>query len=786
MLNIVDRKLCSGCGACYNLCPVNAISMVEDNEGFKYPVIDEEKCTNCGLCTKSCPVANPKYENEKEPKCFAYMANDEIRKNSASGGAFAQLANLFIQDGGYVVGVVYTKDWGAEHIVSNKVEDIARMQSSKYFQSDMTQCYKQIKQILEEDKKVLFSGTPCQVAGLKAFLRKDYDDLYCLDLICHGVPSRKVFKKYLDETYGQENVKEYNFRSKEKNGWGSTTRVAFKDERIIDIDKFEDKYYEIFIKNIISRKSCSFCPFSKIQRQGDLSIGDFWGINDYNKKFNDKKGTSVILCNNNKGSYLLNLLGNSSKLLKETPLKYALNKNPNIYKASTIHKNRDLFYKNIDKMSFSDNYESVLGNKADCMILNLWPCVNYGASLTCYGVQCLAEKLGYSAKVINYVPQIKLKYKGSFAEDFAKKYLNLTTPIHTFEDCINLNKHCNNFIVGSDQVFNGNIMQTHASGMDKSIWLLDFVTGENKKLSYSASFGYSEMVFSEEIQSKMRYFLPQFDSISIREDDGLNILKEHFNLDAVQLIDGAFHIPTEKLEEMTKKYEKKEDYIACFMLPYYQKDIWYKELLPKVQEKYNLPIKYFDFKANTSVEEWLSFIKNSSFVITDSYHSVIFSVIFEKNFIHIKKAKTQSRFASLYRLLGFENLSIDESSNNIEMEKLFEPKDFSKAKKNIAKEIEKAEFWLKNAIEQPKKDNSKYEISNQIIQNQLFKTNDLEKRLNLIAQKEEIKKKYYTAKVLSKITFGKMRKKYKELKNRLKPIHKQMRQHSKFNFEYFE
>ena len=786
MKKVIDKNLCSGCGACFNLCPVNAISMIEDSEGFKYPVIDEVKCTNCGLCIKSCPVTNPNYSNFENPKCFAHMANDEIRKKSASGGVFAQLAHLFVKGGGYVVGAVFTKDWTVEHIVSNKVEDIARMQSSKYMQSDMTSCYKEIKQLLDEEKKVLFSGTPCQVAGLKSFLRKDYEKLYCLDLICHGVPSAKVFKKYLEETYGVENVKEYDFRSKIDCAWASTTRIELKNGRILKLELSENNFYKVFLSNIILRKSCANCSFSKFPRQGDLTIGDFWGVNDYNKKFNDKKGTSVILSNNKKGEDLLSLMKKTSKLLKETPLKVALKKNPNIYTSSIEHKYRDLFFKNLDKMSFDENYESVLGNKADCMVLNLWSCVNYGASLTCYGVQCLLEKLGYNTKIINYVPKIWLKYQDSFAETFAKKYLNLTKPVLSYNDFIDLNKHCPNFVVGSDQVFNGNIMQSHSSKVDNSIWLLDFVSAENKKISYSASFGFSEMIFAQEMQSKMQYYFPQFDSISVREDDGVNLLKKHFDIDSIQLIDGAFHIPQEKLDEMTKDYPKKDDYIACFMLPYYSKNTWYKELLPKIQAKYNCPIKYFDFKANLSVEEWLAFIKNSKFVVTDSYHSTVFSIIFEKDFIHIKKAKTQSRFDSLFRLLELDCISIDENTQNIDVDVLTAHKDFSNAKRIIANEVTKAENWIKASLEKSKSLNPQYIIPNEVIQTQRYKINDLEKKIQLLSQKDEIKKRYYLAKVLCKLTFGKKRKKYKEIRNKLKPIYSELRKFSKFNIENFD
>ena len=421
MTHIIEKNKCTGCNACFNICPANAISMLEDKEGFKFPIIDETKCTNCGLCSKICPVINTKYDNEENPKCFAFMANDEIRKNSASGGVFAHLAHIFINNGGYAVGAVYTNDWSVEHIVSNKLEDIAKMQSSKYLQSDTKSSYKEIKNILDQGKKVLFSGTPCQVAGLKSFLRKDYENLYSLDIVCHGVPSKKVFKKYLDEVYGIENVKSYNFRSKEKNGWSGCSKCELSTGEVILKEKKNDEFYIPFLENLILRECCGNCQFNKLPRQGDITIGDFWGIHRYNKKLNDKKGTSVVLVNNKKADYLVNLLQKNSKLLKKVPLKFSLPDNPNITTHSVIHKKRDLFYENIDKLSYKENIDYTLGDKCDCMILNLWSTVNYGAMMTCLGVQFLCEKLGQNAKVINYIPSIHLKYENSFAEKFAKK-----------------------------------------------------------------------------------------------------------------------------------------------------------------------------------------------------------------------------------------------------------------------------------------------------------------------------------------------------------------------------
>ena len=220
-----DRK-CSGCGACYNACPTNAISMQQNEEGFLYPVVDETKCSNCGLCKNICPVINLTYKNKSIPKCYAFKATNKIRQKSTSGGAFAVLAKHFIENEGYVAGAIWTDDFLVKHIVSNKIEDIEKMKKSKYLQSEIGDCYKKIKQLLESNIKVLFSGTPCQVAGLKAYLKKDYDNLFSLDLVCHGVPSSKVFQKYLQELLdNNEQILSFDFRHKKKNSDYKNTNI---------------------------------------------------------------------------------------------------------------------------------------------------------------------------------------------------------------------------------------------------------------------------------------------------------------------------------------------------------------------------------------------------------------------------------------------------------------------------------------------------------------------------------------------------------------------------------
>lgn len=763
---------CTGCGACLNVCPVGAISMLENSEGFLYPQIDEEKCMNCGLCKKTCPAINPNYKNNKSPECYAYMASDEERLKSSSGGAFPVLAHWFINNGGYVAGAVWTKDYQVEHIVSNNLDDIERMRNSKYLQSDTKNCYKEIKQLLEDDKKVLFTGTPCQVAGLKLFLQKDYNELYCVDVICHGVPSPKIFKKYIDENYDRNEIKSINLRAKHLIGvrpWHVEIGYSNNKEYILTGD---DIFYKAFLYDIALRKSCTNCNFAKLPRQGDITIGDFWGIELYDKHIDDKKGVSVLLSNNKQGETLLKVFKQNKKFIKKVPLKYSLKKNPQIYKPVTPHKNRDMFFDLLDKESLKDTLDYCLNDKCDCMIINYWSAKNYGAILTCFGLQTLLENLNKKTKVINFVPeQNKSNKVKTFSQKFAEKYLNLTKECNNYDDLINLNNCCNAFITGSDQVFNFRIMRGESNKLSPYIYLLDFVNSKNKKLSFSASTGFFYKLYNNEVKLYMEHFLKQFDEISVREFEAQKILKNEFDLDSTQIIDPVFNIPKDKLYNMCSKYDDKyqrEKYVGYFGLQYW-KDNWEFDLAKKISEKLNLPLKIMDFNVSTDVEEWLSFIKNSEFFISNSYHGIAFSIIFNRPFVQAINVSSQERFNSLFKLLEIENNSVSKF-DIINWDELLTTRDWEKINKIIKEETTRSSEWLKNALS---KEHIQTKNNQDVINYQIAKSIILK---NALKQKRIISLKYIKYKILSKILFGKKRKYYKnkriKFKNKIKELKK--------------
>jgi len=387
-MDLCDKDCCTGCMACVNICPQNCINIFLDKEGFKYPNIDQLKCINCGLCNKACPILNPlNYNNGKKTRAYAaWNLNNKIRYNSTSGGAFSALAENILENKGIVCGVELIKSLEARHIIINNIKELYKLQGSKYVQSDINHIYQDVKQYLETDVKVLFSGTPCQIAGLYGYLLKNYENLFTVELVCHGVASNLILNycvQNIDKKVGS--IVSVNFRDK-KNGWQTST-ISYKGNNIITSKSYKDLFMSTFYAGYSHRLSCYTCPFSTLPRIADLTLADFWGINEtiFSKK-EYKKGISLILVNNEKGMSLLK--SSISKLyITERPLKEALKGNRNIacargYDVYVLNKRKLLFklisnnipyktiFKKIVSVSNKQRIARIIGLKITKLIQN--------------------------------------------------------------------------------------------------------------------------------------------------------------------------------------------------------------------------------------------------------------------------------------------------------------------------------------------------------------------------------------------------------------------------------
>ena len=354
---IINEKLerenltCCGCTACYAICPKGAITMQEDSEGFKYPAIDKSKCIDCGLCCKVCPL-DKKLENVIAPAAsFACTAKDKnFARQSSSGGVFAILANMYVKEQAVIYGAAFDDNLNVCHIRADKKDELKSLYTSKYVQSDMGNTFRQVKGDLYNGKKVLFAGTPCQVAGLKSYLQKDYLNLLSVDFICHGVPSPLVWQRYIIAMEKKLNNKitEISFRDK-KDGWKNYYfKLSTANGDVFYEKHGENIYMKGFLKDLYLRPSCYDCKFKTLHRASDITLADFWGIEKIIPEINVEKGVSLCWASSEKGNTILD------KVLKQTiyeqvDLNEAIKYNPSAITSVKRHKNRNKFFEDIRK-----------------------------------------------------------------------------------------------------------------------------------------------------------------------------------------------------------------------------------------------------------------------------------------------------------------------------------------------------------------------------------------------------------------------------------------------------
>lgn len=365
----ISHERCVGCTACVNACPKHCIKMTVDQEGFAYPVINMEQCVNCGICYRSCPTISVKRQKTYPRVLGMINRSKKIRKDSSSGGVFYSLAQFVLQSGGVVCGATLDEKMLVKHIIIQKNDQIDKLTRSKYVQSDLTNCYSLIQKLLAHDTKVLFVGTPCQVYGLHTFLNEEYENLFAVDLICHGVPSPQIWYEFVKYIEKERDAKchDISFRDKTLEGWKNFgMKIEFSDgSEYIDTQK-QNSFMFGFLKGFIDRRCCYECQFKGLNRCSDLTIGDFWSVDHYVEHFNDNMGTSIVYVNTSRGQRLIKGVRDKFYIKKIEEEKFwTLNR---AYGQSTLDiKNREKFFK-----------KYLRNNKAvDILITEMRRCNNY-------------------------------------------------------------------------------------------------------------------------------------------------------------------------------------------------------------------------------------------------------------------------------------------------------------------------------------------------------------------------------------------------------------------------
>lgn len=632
---------CTGCMACQSVCPVDAISQEVSDEGFPIPVIDQDKCTRCGRCKAVCPVCNETDGTLPPATCYAAMGDREVRQKSSSGGIFKLLADSVLDNGGYVCGAVWDDTWGGvHHIVSNREEDVERMMSSKYVQSSIgDRVYPRIRELLEEGREVLFTGCACQAAGLKRYLGREYENFLVADVVCHGVPSPQILNEYLGD---KSKIAAVSFRKKSVFGW--STGIYVKD---VDGGEYiggpdDDPYIYGFLRNWTLRSACYSCRF-KNKKYSDITLGDFWGIQTL-CDMDDGMGTSMVTLNSVKGASALRKIMPKLQKISAFNIEDARRHNPCISEPVKRSKFRDIFFEQW-KMRGNRSIAQIIKSAKeqihfDIALVCMWS-INYGNALTNYALYEYLSRLGLHVIMLdNFCPLTPAEQ----FQVFAKQRYILSSDYFHQSDYKTLDECCDTYMVGSDQVWNYCLSKCYQC---EQYFLLGFAGEQKRRIAYASSFGTASGAPPQEVGQKL---LSGYQAISVREEFGVALCREHYGVEASWVVDPVFLLEQADYDEMLcdTPVQETEPYIAAYLLNPNKKKrdlclqlqkalggikmIYIVDANLREQDHCLRVLEYDNIKSGLSPEKWLSYLRNASYIVTDSFHGTCFSLIFHKRF----------------------------------------------------------------------------------------------------------------------------------------------------------
>ena len=689
----VSRELCAGCTACAMVCPKGALTMVEDDEGFLQPTLDPELCINCGRCEWVCPIKNPKKNPAPEIGYATWINDEERRMKSSSGGLAYALSKAVIERGGVVCGAAL-EGFVVKHILVDNVDDLSRLQGTKYVQSDLGDNFIEIKKLLKSGREVLFTGTPCQVAGLKNFMRGFDENLLTIDVVCHGVPSPGVLRRYIEELKQcYPTAVTMSFRDKFY-GWNPHHAIALYDTNLHRVFRESGKhnaYIKGFLKNVFCRRSCANCSFASKERVGDITLSDYWGITQLFPELNDKKGISLTVPNTDKGRSFFESIKESLEMIRETPYAFAVANQGQLRKPGKISAYRKKFFQWMSEGRsieyFLERFMFQIG------ILNFHFANSFGALLVSYALQRAIKSLGYTSENINYV--VERPEMSAFSE-FRNKFIKTSaTPLNKIQ-LKSKNLYWKRIVVGSDQVW---------KMFNTGVYMCDWASGKKSLISYAASFGHD--VYSGRIPSeRAQKLLSRFDFISVREESGVDICKKEFGVEAVHVIDPTLLLTRNHYEKMIDPNSVMIPDKPYAVVAFINKTKTYiptdETLLTDFRDKYAVWDPIADENGvRHSMSTWLASIRDAEFIITDSFHVTAFSILFNKQFVSIVRANGLARIPSLLKQCGIPSTRIYKSIKNVSLESFEEKIDYGIVNKLVEKEREKGFMFLKMALAAP-------------------------------------------------------------------------------------
>lgn len=715
----VKRVDCTGCGACKVACPVDAIKLEYDNDGFLYPVVTDA-CINCGKCSKACQVVHP-LEKYPTPKAYAFMATQQIREVSSSGGLFSLLATYVIGQGGAVFGAVYGDGFKSVYMTkAETIDGIAPMRGSKYVFCETRDTYKEAKELLDAGRQVLYTGTPCEIAGLRTYLGKDYDNLLLADFICHAANSVKAYKSWLKEFTEGKELKKLDFRDKNFYKWSTPAVAYFKDGSIKKQPYNECFWYNGFLEGVINRDNCAHCAYACAERVSDITMGDAWQVSRINKDFSDGIGTSLVLVNSEKGAEVFNKIQTELKnivtLCEEIPLEEIRKYNGNINFPQKQSPARKFFFSHLDDMGYHNALWYGRGRRWDFGLVGWWFASNYGSALTYFALAKVLEKMG---KASIFIPIPKLDGTPwdddtKYVEAFIGKHFRIAKKRdknHMHE----MNHFCDAFMLGSDQMW-----RESTTKLVGHTFFLDFVAQGKKKIACAPSFGAGKYSKDPNMKMEASVLLDSFDAVSVRETSGVDICREVFGVEAQQIIDPIFWVDTDVYDEIADQATVKdlpEKYLFCYVLDPTDEKV---KIAERIAAERNLEVitilgmreaKYTRDKwtvgrviDNASVEDFVNAIRNCEYMFTDSHHGVCLAIKYNRNYVAIGNvARGLDRFTTIGGLLGLNERIISLPQQGEEDVVALADIDYAPVNEKLSYEINRGITWMDEAIKRPVK-----------------------------------------------------------------------------------
>lgn len=714
----ISHEACTGCSACMNICPTDAIRMEYDAEGFLFPIINDN-CICCGKCLNICPVQN-QLPLHKTPASYAVWANDEIRLKSSSGGMFTLLAEEILNRGGIVFGAAYSKDFQyVYHMWVDKTDGLQALRSSKYVQSEIGFAFRDVKAFLNAGKTVLFSGCPCQIAGLYAYLGKDYGNLYTVDLICHGANSVSAYQSFLKEFSEGKDIKQVDFRDKHFFPWSTSLIIHFKDNTYKKSGFKDVRWYNAFLEGIVNRKCCYNCPYACAERISDLTLGDCWQVSRINPDYDDHKGTSLVLVNSDKGSVIFSSLKAKMQLCEKISLEEIRKYNGQLNNPTKENPSRKYFFSHLKNDGFHKSLWYGRNMRFDVGIVGWWFSSNYGSCLTYYALGSILNDLNKQIILISLPTSSGQDWDAdtSIAINFLAKYFKISSK-RTLYQLPEVNHFCDAFMIGSDQVWRENSIPLVGYS-----FFLDFVDNNKPKFAFSTSFGGEKFTSNEDLREIVKGLLSRFNAISVRESSGVAVCKNEFGINVEQILDPVLLCRKEKYTEIVGSLDEEipEKFLLCYIL---DPNDELAEIAKEISIAENLEIITIfgmkEYERNKKIwhlgkilskitpEQFVHYISKCTFLLTDSHHGTCFGIVFHKQYYaYVNKMRGATRFLTVAEKLGLEDRLLM-SPYQLSVEENLPKINYDLVEKKLAIERKKAYRWLIAALQS---DNNKAEFS---------------------------------------------------------------------------